>query len=44
MDATENEHPDVPVSGFPTLYFFPADPEAKPVPYEGGDRSLKVRP
>ncbi len=42
MDGTENEHPDINASGFPTLIMFPADKDAKPVPFEGGDRSLKV--
>lgn len=43
MDGTENEHPDVEVKGFPTIYFFPAGEEQKPIAFEGGDRSLKVR-
>lgn len=39
MDATENEHPAMPVSGFPTLRLF--KPNSKTgVNYEG-DRSLK---
>lgn len=39
MDATENEHPLMPVSGFPTLRLF--KPNSKtPVDYNG-DRSLK---
>ena len=39
MDATENEHPLMPVSGFPTLRLF--KPGSKtPVDYQG-DRSLK---
>jgi protein disulfide-isomerase A1 len=42
MDGTENEHPDVEVKGFPTIVFFPAGKDAKPVPFEGGDRSLKA--
>ena len=41
MDGTENEHPDVDVKGFPTILFFPAG-ESKPVPFSGGDRSLKA--
>ncbi len=43
MDGTENEHPDVDVKGFPTIILFPAGKDAAPIPYEGGDRSLKVR-
>jgi hypothetical protein len=42
MDGTENEHADVDVKGFPTILFFPADAEKKPINFEGGDRSLKV--
>ena len=42
MDGTENEHPDVEVKGFPTIIFFPAGKDAKPVPFDGGDRSLKA--
>ncbi|KAI7840070.1 hypothetical protein COHA_006200 [Chlorella ohadii] len=36
MDGTENEHPEVEAQGFPTLIFFPAEKDAKPIPYEGG--------
>ena len=37
MDATENEvdHPDVQVSGFPTLKFFPANSGGKVIDFEG---------
>lgn len=42
MDGTENEHPDVDVKGFPTIIFYPAGKGAKPITFEGGDRSLKV--
>ena len=42
MDGTENEHPDAEVKGFPTIIFFPAGKDAKPVTFEGGDRSLKA--
>lgn len=42
MDGTENEHPDVEVKGYPTLIFYPAEKNAKPVSYDGGDRSLKA--
>jgi protein disulfide-isomerase A1 len=37
MDATANEvdHPDVNVSGFPTLKFFPANSDGKVIDYEG---------
>ncbi|RHY25784.1 hypothetical protein DYB32_008102 [Aphanomyces invadans] len=37
MDATENEvdHPNVDVKGFPTIFFFPANDKANPIPYEG---------
>ncbi|EFJ41881.1 protein disulfide isomerase 1 [Volvox carteri f. nagariensis] len=41
MDGTENEHPLVDVKGFPTLIFFPAGEDATPIPFEGGDRTLK---
>jgi hypothetical protein len=43
MDGTENEHPDVEVKGFPTIIFYPAGKDAKPITFDGGDRSLKVR-
>jgi protein disulfide-isomerase A1 len=36
MDGTENEHPEVEAQGFPTLIFFPAEKDAKPIPYDGG--------
>ena len=39
MDATENEHPSMPVSGFPTLRLFKPGNKT-PVDYQG-DRSLK---
>lgn len=39
MDATENEHPLMPVTGFPTLKLFKPNSRT-PVNYEG-DRSLK---
>lgn len=42
MDGTENEHPDIEVKGFPTILFFAAEKDAKPISFEGGDRSLKV--
>ena len=42
MDGTENEHSDIEVKGFPTIMFFPAGDAKKAVPFEGGDRSLKV--
>jgi thiol-disulfide isomerase/thioredoxin len=42
MDGTENEHPELEVKGFPTLFFVPAEKGAKPIPYDAGDRSLKV--
>jgi len=35
IDATENEIPDIPVSGFPTIKFFPAGSKSV-VDYEGG--------
>eukprot|EP00877_Chromochloris_zofingiensis_P010899 jgi/Chrzof1/6062/Cz17g07100.t1_PDI3 len=41
MDGTENEHPDVEIKGFPTIVFFPAGEDSKPVSFDGGDRSLK---
>jgi protein disulfide-isomerase A1 len=41
IDATANGWPDVvDISGFPTLYLFPANQKDKPIRYEG-DRSLK---
>lgn len=43
MDGTGNEHRNIEVQGFPTIMFFPAEEDAAPVPFEGGDRSLKVR-
>jgi hypothetical protein len=42
MDGTENEHADIEVKGFPTILFFSAEKGAKPVSFEGGDRSLKA--
>lgn len=42
MDGTTNEHADIKAEGFPTLLFFPAEEGAKPILYEGGDRSLAV--
>ncbi len=42
MDGTENEHPDVEAKGYPTILFFPAGENKKPISFEGGDRSLKV--
>lgn len=39
MDATENEHPSMPVTGFPTIRLFPKDSKT-PIDYSG-DRSLK---
>ncbi|WIA44475.1 hypothetical protein OEZ86_007219 [Tetradesmus obliquus] len=42
MDGTENEHPDVEVKGFPTIIFYPAGKDAKPITFDGGDRSLKA--
>ncbi|PSC75600.1 disulfide isomerase-like 1-4 [Micractinium conductrix] len=36
MDGTENEHPDIEASGYPTLMFFPAEEGAEPIPYDGG--------
>eukprot|EP01138_Halocafeteria_seosinensis_P015457 gb/GECG01015775.1/.p1 GENE.gb/GECG01015775.1/~~gb/GECG01015775.1/.p1 ORF type:complete len:504 (+),score=111.12 gb/GECG01015775.1/:1-1512(+) len=43
MDATSNEvdYPGVEVTGFPTLYFFPADKEGEVVPYSG-DRKAEA--
>ncbi|KAI8470781.1 MAG: protein disulfide isomerase 1 [Monoraphidium minutum] len=42
MDGTENEHPDVEVKGFPTIIFYPSGKDAKPINFDGGDRSLKA--
>jgi protein disulfide-isomerase A1 len=42
MDGTENEHADVDVKGFPTILFYPAGADKKPISFEGGDRSLKA--
>lgn len=39
MDATENEHPLMPVTGFPTIRLFKPNSRS-PVDYSG-DRSLK---
>eukprot|EP00197_Chlamydomonas_leiostraca_P006170 CAMPEP_0202858778 /NCGR_PEP_ID=MMETSP1391-20130828/1156_1 /ASSEMBLY_ACC=CAM_ASM_000867 /TAXON_ID=1034604 /ORGANISM="Chlamydomonas leiostraca, Strain SAG 11-49" /LENGTH=530 /DNA_ID=CAMNT_0049537733 /DNA_START=11 /DNA_END=1603 /DNA_ORIENTATION=+ len=41
MDGTENEHPDLEVKGYPTIFFIPAEKGAKPVAFDSGDRSLK---
>ena len=41
MDGTENEHPEAESKGFPTLIFFPAGEDSKPIPYDG-ERTLKV--
>lgn len=41
MDGTENEHPELEVKGFPTLFFVPAEKGAKPIPFDG-ERTLKV--
>jgi len=38
MDATENDSP-VEISGFPTIYIFPAGKDTKPIQYEG-DRDI----
>lgn len=40
MDGTENEHKEIEVQGFPSIFFFPAEEGAKSIAYEGGDRSL----
>jgi len=40
MDGTENEHREIDVSGFPSIFFFPAEKDAKGIAYEQGDRSL----
>ncbi|KAI8468718.1 MAG: protein disulfide isomerase 1 [Monoraphidium minutum] len=42
MDGTGNEHADVEVKGFPTIMLFPAEEGAKPITFEGGDRSLSA--
>jgi protein disulfide-isomerase A1 len=36
MDGTENEVPDLEVKGYPTLLFFPAEKDAKPISLDGG--------
>lgn len=41
MDGTENEHPLIDAKGFPTIIFYPAGADSKPITFEGGDRSLK---
>jgi protein disulfide-isomerase A1 len=43
MDGTANEHENVTVEGYPSLFLFPAGKGAEPVPYEDPDRSLKVQ-
>ncbi|GAX73180.1 hypothetical protein CEUSTIGMA_g633.t1 [Chlamydomonas eustigma] len=41
MDGTENEHPEVEAKGYPTILFYPAGKKT-PIPFDGGDRSLKA--
>lgn len=42
MDGTENEHALVEAKGYPTILFYPAGEDKTPIPFEGGDRSLKA--
>ena len=44
MDGTANEHANVTVEGFPSIFLFPAGKSAQPISYDEADRSLKVRP
>lgn len=41
MDGTENEHPEIEVKGFPTLFFFPAGEDQAPIQLEDTERTLK---
>lgn len=41
MDGTENEHAMVEAKGYPTLLFYPAGENKKPISFSGGDRSLE---
>jgi len=40
MDATANDNPSVEISGFPTIYFFPAGDKSQPLSFEG-DRTVE---
>eukprot|EP00210_Caulerpa_lentillifera_P002792 g2667.t1 len=40
MDGTENEHADVQIQGFPTLFLFPAGEETQKITYEESERTL----
>ena len=42
MDGTGNEHENVTVEGYPSIFLFPAGKSSEPVAHEGADRSLKV--
>lgn len=41
MDGTENEHPEFEVKGYPTIFFIPAGKDAKPMPFDSADRTVK---
>ena len=41
MDGTKNEVPDLDITGFPTLVFFPAQKDATAVAYDQSGRELK---
>jgi len=42
MDGTANEHENITVEGFPSIFLFPAGKGAQPISYDEADRSLKV--
>lgn len=42
IEGTANEHEALKVEGFPTILLFPSGEDQTPIPFDGGDRSLKV--